>query len=197
LTGLSVGPPAGNGAELQLAFAPFQSPEFVGLNLALQIAGRLEQRGCERVVSGFGVQGRAMKQQRSLPRMAGRIGMYSGSRNLQPHLNAEGRFGFALVFEDHFGSADRRQAMQVFELLVHLAVPSGLGVETEIAKGGFHVRSGVGSQLHSVCAEKIGPQTLEFCVGSTVHASVVADGEIAHQADQGLAALPQAAPHPA
>jgi hypothetical protein len=30
----------------------------------------------------------------------------------------------------------------VLELFLHLEVPSGLGVETEIANGGFHVRSG-------------------------------------------------------
>ena len=57
LTALSVGPPAGNGAELQLAFAPFQTPEFMGFNLVLQILGGLEKRGFERVVSGLGVQG--------------------------------------------------------------------------------------------------------------------------------------------
>ena len=34
--------------------------------------------------------------------------------------------------------------MQVFELFLHLAVPGGLGVEAEIAKGGFHIRSGMG-----------------------------------------------------
>jgi hypothetical protein len=69
-------------------------------------------------------------------------------------LDAEGRFGFPLVFEDHFGGGDRRQAMQVFELFLHLAVPGGLGLEAEIAEGGFYIRSGMGLQLHSVCVER-------------------------------------------
>ena len=138
-TGLSVSPPSGNGAELQLAFAPFQAPELAGLNLVLQIAGRLEQRGFERVVSGLGVQGGAMKQQRGLPRMAGGLEVRAQAGDLQPHLDAEGWFGFPLVFEDNLGGGDRCQAMQVLELLLHLAVPSGLGVETEIAKSGFHI----------------------------------------------------------
>jgi hypothetical protein len=37
--------------------------------------------------------------------------------------------------------------MQVFELFVHLPVPGGLGVEAEIANGGFHIRSGTGLWL--------------------------------------------------
>ena len=149
-----MGPAAGNGAELQLAFAPFQAPELAGLNLVLQILGGLEQRGFERVVSGLGVQGRAVNQQHCLARMTDRPGMRARSWNLQPHLDTEGRFGFPLVFEDHFGGGDWRQAMQVLELLFHLAVPGGLGVEAEIAKGGFHIRSGMGLQLHSVCVER-------------------------------------------
>lgn len=144
LTNLSMGPPAGNGTELQFAFAPFQSPELAGLNLVLQVLGCLEQRGFERVVSGLGAQGRAMKQQRRPARMADRLGMQARSWNLQPHLDAEGRFGFAMLFEHHFGSGNGRQAMQVFESCLHLTVPGGLGVETEIAKGGFHFRSGMG-----------------------------------------------------
>jgi hypothetical protein len=32
LAGLSIGPPAGNGAEMQFAFAPFQAPELADLN---------------------------------------------------------------------------------------------------------------------------------------------------------------------
>ena len=134
-----MGPPAGDGTELQFAFAPFHAPELAGLNLVFQILCGLEQRGFERVVSGLGVQGRAMNQQRSLTRMAGRLGVHAWAGYLQPHLDAEGRFGFPLVFEDHFGGGYRRQAMQVFELFVHLAVPGGLGVEAEIAKGGFHI----------------------------------------------------------
>jgi len=63
---------------------------------------------------------------------------------------AEGRFDFPLVFEDHFGGGDRGQAMQVFELCLHLAVPGGLGVEAEIAKGGFHI-SPVQETLTSTC----------------------------------------------
>ena len=149
-----MGPPAGNGAELEFAFAPFQSPELAGLNLVFQILGGLEQRGFERVVSSFGVQRRAMQQQRGLPRMAGGPGVQARAGDLQPHLDAEGRFGFALVFEDYFGGGDGRQAMQVFELFLHLAVPGGLGVEAEIAKGGFHIRSGMGLQLRSAGVER-------------------------------------------
>ncbi len=137
-----MGPPAGNGAELQFAFAPSQSPELAGLNLVFQILCGLEQRGFERVVPGFGVQGRAMNQPRDLARMAGRLGVRTWAGHLQPHLDAKGRFGFALVFEDHFGGGDRCQAMQVFELFLDLAVPGRLGVETEIAKDGFHIGSG-------------------------------------------------------
>jgi len=47
----------------------------------------------------------------------------------------------SMVFEDHFGGGDRRQAMQVLELFLHLAVPGGLGVKAEIAEGGFHIGS--------------------------------------------------------
>jgi hypothetical protein len=49
------------------------------------------------------------------------------------------------VFEDHFdhfGSGYRRQAMQVFELFLHLTVSGGVRVETEITKGGFHISFG-------------------------------------------------------
>jgi len=148
-----MGPPAGDGTELQFAFAPFHAPELAGLNLVFQILRGLAQRGFERVVSGLGVQGRAMNQQRCLARMARGFGVQARSGYLQPHLDAEGRFGFPLVFEDHFGGGYRRQAMQVFELFLHLAVPGGLGVEAEIANGGFHVRSGTGLWLrrtHSV-----------------------------------------------
>src|SRR5439155_13030068 len=70
-TGVSMGPPAGDGAELQLAFAPFHAPELVGLDLVFQILRGLEQRGFERVVPGLGVKGRAMNQPRSLARVAG------------------------------------------------------------------------------------------------------------------------------
>ena len=143
-TGLSMGPPAGNGAELQFAFAPFHAPELAGLELVFQILCGLKQRGFERVVSGLGVQGRAMNQQRSLARMPGGLGVYARAGYLQPHLDAECRSGFQLVFEDNLGGGYRRQAMQVFELFLHLAVPGGLGVEGEIAKGGFHIRLATG-----------------------------------------------------
>ena len=139
-----MGPPAGNGAELQFAFAPFHAPELAGLELVFQVLCGLKQRGFERVVSRLGVQGRAMNQQRSLARMSGGLGMYARAGYLQPHLDTEGRSGFALVFEDHFGGGYRRQAMQVFELFLDLAVPGGLGVEGEIAKGGFHIRLATG-----------------------------------------------------
>ena len=99
----------------------------------LQVLGGLEQRGLERVVSGLGVQGRAMDQQRRLARVAGRLGVRAWAWHLQPHLDAEGRFGCPLVFKDHFGGGDRRQAMQVLQLFLHLTVPSGLGDEVEIA----------------------------------------------------------------
>ena len=46
------------------------------------------------------------------------------------------------------------QAMQVFELFLDLAVPGGLGDEAEIAKGGFHIRSGLGLSLPSVAVER-------------------------------------------
>jgi len=111
VTCLSVGPPTGNGAELQFAFAPFQSPELAGLNLVFQILCGLEQRGFECVVPGLGVQGWAVKPQRGLPRMAGGLGVRARAGDLEPHLDAEGRFAFPLVFEDHFGGGDRRQAM--------------------------------------------------------------------------------------
>ena len=43
----------------------------------------------------------------------------------------------------------------MFELFLDLAVPGGLGVEAEIAKGGFHIRSGMGlaSGVPCGCAE--------------------------------------------
>ncbi len=85
--------------------------------------------------------------------MAGGLGVQARAGDLEPHLDAEGRFGFPLVFEDHFGGGYRCQAMQVFELFLHLAVPGGLGLEAEIAKRGFHIPSGMGLLLHSVCVE--------------------------------------------
>src|ERR1051326_4665640 len=135
-----MGPPAGDGAELQFAFAPFHAPELAGLNLVFQILCGLEQRGLKRVVSGLGAQGWAMNQQRSPARMAGRFWVRARARDLQPHLDAGGGFGFPLVFEDHFGGGYRRQAVQAFELILHLAVPGGLGVDAQIPKGGFHIR---------------------------------------------------------
>ncbi len=57
-----MGPPAGYGAELQLAFALFPAAESAGLNLTFQIPGGLEQRGFERVVPGLGMQGWAVNQ---------------------------------------------------------------------------------------------------------------------------------------
>jgi hypothetical protein len=140
-------PPTGDGAELQFAFAPFHAPELAGLNLVFQILCGLEQRGFERVVSGRGVQGRAMNQQRSLPRMAGGLGVHARAGYLQPHLDAECRSGFLLVFEDNLGGCNRRQSMQVFELFLHQAVPGGLGVEAEVSKCGFHIRLAAGSWL--------------------------------------------------
>jgi hypothetical protein len=92
-----MGPPAGDGAELEFAFAPFHAPELAGLNLVFQILCGLEQRGFERVVSRLGVQGPAMNQQRSLTRMAGGLGVHARPGYLQPHLDAEGRFGFPLM----------------------------------------------------------------------------------------------------
>ena len=132
-------PPTGDGAELQFAFASLNASELAGLNLVLQILCGLEQRGFEGVVLRLGVHGRTMEQQRRLARMAGGLGMHARARNLQPYLNAERRFGFPLVFEDHFGGGYRRQAMQMFELFLHLTMPGGLGVEAEIAKGRFHI----------------------------------------------------------
>ena len=148
-----MGPLAGNGAELQFAFAPFLASELAGVELVFQILCGLKQRGFERVVSGLGVQGRTMNQQRSLARMPGGLGVYARAGHLQLHLDAECRSGFQLVFEDHFGGGYRRQAMQAFQLFLHQAVPGGLGVEGEIAKGGFHIRLHTGSWLqwvHSV-----------------------------------------------
>jgi hypothetical protein len=37
--------------------------------------------------------------------------------------------------------------MQVFELVLHLAVPGGVGVEAEVSKRGFHIRSDTGLWL--------------------------------------------------
>src|ERR1044071_10366853 len=76
-TGLNMGPTAGNGAELQFAFAPFHAPELPGLNLVFQILCGFEERGFERVVSGLGAQGRAMNQQRRLARVAGGLGVHA------------------------------------------------------------------------------------------------------------------------
>jgi hypothetical protein len=149
-TGLGWGPPAGNGAELQLASTPFLAPERAGLKLVLQILRGLEQCGFEGIVLGFGVQGRAGNPLRRVACMPGRLGMQARSRNLQPNLNAEGRLGRPLVFEDDFGSGDHSQLMQVLELRIHLALSGGLPVETQIVKGGFHIRSGLGVGLHAV-----------------------------------------------
>ena len=128
LTGLPMGPSARNGAELQFAFAAIQTAEFMSLNLVFQISSGLEQRGFQRVVPGLGMQGWAVDQQRRLARTAGGLKVQARSRNLQPHLDAEGRVGIPLVFEDYLGRGDSRQAMQVLELFLHLTVPGGLGV---------------------------------------------------------------------
>ena len=69
----------------------------------------------------MGVQGWAVSQQRRVACMAGSLGVHALSGNLQPNLDAEGRFGFSLVFE----------------LFLHLAVPGGLSVKREIAKDGL------------------------------------------------------------
>jgi hypothetical protein len=45
--------------------------------------------------------------------------------------------------------------MQVFELFLHLAVPGGLGVEAEISKGSFHIRSGMSFWVPAVDVERI------------------------------------------
>jgi hypothetical protein len=127
----------------------------VGLNLVFQVLGGLEQRGFKHVVSGLGMQGRAMNQQRRLSGMAGGPGVRAGSWNLQPDLDAEGRFGFPLVFERHVSRGDRRQAVQMHELFLHLAVPGGLGGETEIVKGDFYIRSNPGLQWHLVYAGRM------------------------------------------
>jgi hypothetical protein len=95
-----------------------------------------------------------MNEQRPLARVASSLGVRARARYLQPHSDAESRSGFPLVFKDHFDGGDWRQAMQVFELFLHLAVPGGLGVEAEIAKGGFHIRSGMGLNLHSLYVER-------------------------------------------
>jgi hypothetical protein len=70
--------------------------------------------------------------------------MHAWPWNLEPNLHAESRLGFPLVFEDHVGGGYCRQGMQVFELFLDMPVPGGLGVETEVADGGFHIRSGPG-----------------------------------------------------
>jgi len=88
-----------------------------------------------------------LNQQRSQPRMACGLGVHSRAGYLQPHLDAECRSGFPLVFEDNLGGGYRRQALQVFKLFLHLAVPGGLGVEAEVSKRGFHIRSDTGSRL--------------------------------------------------
>jgi hypothetical protein len=53
-----MGPPAGDGAELQFAFAPLHAPELAGLNLVFQTLGGLEERRFEGVIYGLGVEGR-------------------------------------------------------------------------------------------------------------------------------------------
>jgi len=83
-----------------------------------------------------------MNEQGPLACMASSLGVRTRAWHLQPDMDAEGRFGFPLVFQDDFRGGDGGQAMQVFELFLHLMVPGGLGVEVEIAKGGFHIRSG-------------------------------------------------------
>jgi hypothetical protein len=51
--------------------------------------------------------------------------------------------------------------MQVFELILHLAVPRGLGVDAEIAQSRFHIRSGTGMWLRRTqrvrCGEREQP----------------------------------------
>ena len=135
-----MGPAAGNGAELQFAFTPFQASELLRHNLLLQILGGLQERGGQGIVPGLSVQARPVNP---LPRVAGvaaGLGVQARSRNLQPDLDTKGRFGLPLVFEHDFGGRDGGQAMQVLELLLHLTVPGVLGVEAEVAKSGFHRR---------------------------------------------------------
>lgn len=95
-----------------------------------------------------------MKQLCDLSCMTRGLGVRAGARNFQPHLNAEGRLGFRLMLQHHVGSGNRRHAMQVLELFLHLTVPGGLGVEAEIVEGGFHIRSGLEVALHPVWAER-------------------------------------------
>jgi len=85
-----------------------------------------------------------VQQQACLTRVAGGLDMHSRPWNFQPNLHAEGRLGFPMVFEDHVGGGYWRQGLQVFELFLDMPVPGSLGVEAEVADGGFYIRSGPG-----------------------------------------------------
>jgi hypothetical protein len=127
-----------------LTFPSLKAPELLGLNLVFQILGSFEQCSFKGAVFPFRVQGRTVQQQACLTRVAGGLDMHSRPWNLEPNLHAEGRFGFPLVFEDDVGGGYCRQGLQVFELLLDMPMPGGLGVEAEVADGGFHIRSGPG-----------------------------------------------------
>jgi hypothetical protein len=127
-----------------LTFPSLKAPELVGLNLVFQILSGLEQCSFKGAVSPFRVQGRTVQQQARLTRVAGGLDMHSRPWNLEPNLHAESRLGFPLVFEDHVGGGYCRQGLQVFELFLDMPMPGGLGVEAEVADGGFHIRSGPG-----------------------------------------------------
>lgn len=114
-----MGPPAGGGAELQFASAPFHAPELAGLNLVFQILCGLEQRGFERVVKGLGVEVRA--------------------GNLQQDSHVKGRRDFSPVFHDHFGGGYGDQSFQMLELLLHESIPAGMGVQPEKLNFSFHI----------------------------------------------------------
>ena len=118
----------------------------------LEVFGDFEQRGFQRTVSGLGMKGRPMEQQLHATRMACSLGVRGWSGNFQSDVYAERRLGFRLMFENYVGGIYCRQAAQLFDLFVHTTVPGGLGVETEIANGGFHICSGLGLHLQLVSA---------------------------------------------
>ena len=151
MPGLDIGPPAGNGDELQFALASFEVPELAGSNLVFEVLGGFEQCGFECVISGLSVQGRAVGEQRRFARVAGGLGVQARPGNLQADLDPEGRFSFFLVFEDHFGSGDRETAVQVIQLFPGQAPPNGLGCEIEVSKGSFYFTQFIHHLCRSIC----------------------------------------------
>jgi hypothetical protein len=141
----------GNGAKLQFALASFEVPELAGASLALEVLGGFEQRGFEGIISGLSVQGRAVEEQRRFARVAGGLGVQARTGNLQADLYSEGRFGFLLVFENHFGGGDRENAVQVIQLFPGQAPPNGLGCEIEVSKGGFYFTRFIHHLFRSIC----------------------------------------------